>query len=167
MRSPSWMLLSLALISGCMSPSPKRFAKDLKRENCRIPEKLAVNASVDGYAIDLEIQNDTGEVWRLDYNSSSVSQVPSGWQSKLVDGQTTVYNKDAVKPPLVVAPGFLKSQVYPGDLFAAGYAGAAFAPWPLPDGGGFRLTLGFRGADDKLSFCLLTGNLSTLVQKVK
>lgn len=168
-RTVRWVVLfSMMLVSGCAagprSPTSIRYADLLQPDNCGIPDTLKVNVSVTGTVIDLKIDNKTNEVWRLDWNACSVSQDPSGWQSKLVDGETTYANKNDVKRPLVVSLGFLETQMYPADLFVWNrIVGTYFQPWPIPDGGGFRVTLGFRDTNDKLHFCILTGNLSTRV----
>jgi len=159
----------IALASGCMVSQPAqnvRFTEDLQEKNCQLPEGLIPSVTIEGHTINLIVNNDTNEVWRLDWNSCSVAQDPSGWQSKLVDGQATIANKNDVKPPLVISPGRVETQMFPADLFQyAAYVGTYWKPWPIPDGGLLKVILGFRDADDKLHFCIIAGNLSTKVIK--
>lgn len=152
----------ILILSSAQTPQVRtvRVAQNLIRESCQVPDALKLQASVTGYMIDLKIDNQTGQVWRLDWNACSVSEAPSGWQSRLVDGNSTYQNKNDVKPPLVISPGFLQTQMFPAELLNWNQTtGIYWKYWPIPDGGDFRITLGFRSPDDKLYFCLLTGTL--------
>lgn len=155
------LVATLLLLLGCFPPQFVRVATDLRPVSYQLPPSLQVSATLTGHRIALQIINSTNDVWRLDWNACSVAKDPSGWQSPLVDGQTTLLNKNSVKPPLVISPGTLNTVAFPGDLFGGGY----FEPWPIADGGGFRIVLGFIDSNDKRFFCILAGNLGTKEMK--
>jgi len=163
-----YCVLLMGFVSSCVVvPQNVRFTEDLYKKNCQLPEGLDVNVTIVGHIINLIINNNTNDVWRMDWNSCSVAQDPSGWQSKLVDGQATIMNKNDVKPPLVVSPGKVETQMYPADLFSySSWQGTYFKPWPVPDGGVLKIILGFRDSNDKMRFCIVAGNLSTKVSKI-
>jgi len=155
-------IISIVLIVmtvGCASPSINtRFAKDLQVIKSDIPPSVIIKAEMVRQFFNVKIVNNSDEVWRLDWSACAVSKDPDGWQSSLIPGNATLQTRNSIQPPMVISPGTVNFQMYVSELWVT----YGWLDYPVPDGGGFILTLGMRDQNDKLHFHLLKGNISTL-----
>jgi hypothetical protein len=155
--------LFILFLTNCASHQ-KWVAENFTRDECSIPEKLAVTASVDKYVVVISIANTTRELWQFDVNSSAITLPATGWSSALIDNH--VGNPNALRT--VLPPGTSTYTVFPRSLMKDTddeLKDCYWRPWPIKEDQIIELVLVFIDQDGQNRICHLKADFNSPKKK--
>ena len=148
------------MLSNCATTT-RWVAGNFEQQDCRVPEKLAVTATLDNYMVVVSIFNTTRELWQLDLDLSQIRLPEASFSSNLVDNHEG--NPNAPKTPLL--PGKSVIKLYPGSMITETdeeLKDVHFKPWPGTGEQPIEIALGFITPDGQNTSCILRASLSPL-----